>query len=605
VRSKGILILNAVGVLCACSAIAIAGERESGLAAQFKAAAPADRARLADNLSYHNDTPTMVAALVPLLKSGDAELRADTAYVLRGFYSGALQPAIPELIVGLTDDPAWRVRANAAYALMTVPEGAGMLATFGKCATDRDERVRAACTMGLGIIAKAQNAGDSRAISLLATGLGDRSRLVRYGAATGFAKLASTDPIAIHALAARLVAEPDPWVRGKIAQAIAASGPAAEPALPALTRAVLDPLPLYTANQVVAAMAASGAPAVPTLIATLGYRGPPGTGSSRRAAIAAKAALLKLEVPMTAPLILALQRGPAQQRLFAANLLGAKGAEATGAIPALTAALEDEDAGVRQAAAESLGQLTAYDDAALPALLGALNDPDADVRESAVNALDDGLGGGFVGNDRALAASRAGKTVTRAVDVLPPPLVAQTANALAARLHDADATVAGIAAQALGKMGAQAAPALGDLKAALLAPHGDNARDAADALAEMGSIGVPALIEAVREGASPADGSDIGIRGRAAAGLATLGWKKQLGGNRAAAVAALIDGLSDPRSDVRGDVAEALGNLGHAGGVSSMKSTVVAALEAAMGREQDDNARQSMQLAMRNWGVGS
>jgi HEAT repeat protein len=191
------------------------------------------------------------------------------------------------------------------------------------------------------------------------------------------------------------------------------------------------------------------------------------------------------------------------------------------------------------------------------------------------------------------------------VDVLPPPLVAQTANALAARLHDADATVAGIAAQALGKMGAQAAPALGDLKAALLAPHGDNARDAADALAEMGSIGVPALIEAVREGASPADGSDIGIRGRAAAGLATLGWKKQLGGNRAAAVAALIDGLSDPRSDVRGDVAEALGNLGHAGGVSSMKSTVVAALEAAMGREQDDNARQSMQLAMRNWGVGS
>jgi hypothetical protein len=73
VRSKGILILNAVWVLCACSAIAIAGERESGLAAQFKAAAPADRARLAGNLSYHNDTPTMVAALVPLLKSGDAE----------------------------------------------------------------------------------------------------------------------------------------------------------------------------------------------------------------------------------------------------------------------------------------------------------------------------------------------------------------------------------------------------------------------------------------------------------------------------------------------------------------------------------------------------
>jgi hypothetical protein len=36
-----------------------------------------------------------------------------------------------------------------------------------------------------------------------------------------------------------------------------------------------------------------------------------------------------------------------------------------------------------------------------------------------------------------------------------------------------------------------------------------------------------------------------------------------------------------------------------------MKSTVAGALEAAMGREQDDNAKQSMQLAMRSWGVGS
>lgn len=603
--SKRILILNAVLVLCLCSATAASGGNETGLAAQFKAAAPAERAKLASNLSYRNDTPAMVAALVPFLQSDDAELRADTAYVLRGFYSRALQSAAPALLAALADDSAWRVRANAAYALMAIPQSAGTLAAFGECAADRDERVRAACAKGLGTIAKAQHADDSHVMSLLATDLGDDSRLVRYGAATAFTELASTDPAAIHALAARLDAEPDPWVRGAIAQAIAASGPAAEPALPALTRAVLDPLPLYTANQVVAAMAAIGAPAVPTLIATLGYRGPPETGSSRRAAIAAKSALVKLKAPMTAPLITALQRGPAQQRMFAADVLGEKSAEATGAIPALTAALKDDDTGVRQAAAKSLGQLTAYDDAALPALLGALDDPDEGVRESAVNALDDGLGGAFVSNDRAAAASRAGKPVSKPVDVLPSPLVAQTAKALGARLGDADITVAAIAAQALGKMGARAAPALGDLKTALLAPHGDNARDAADALAEMGSIGAPVLIEAVHKGASPADGSGIGIRGRAAAGLATLGWKKQLGDNKAAAAAALIDGLSDPRSDVRGDVAEALGNLGHAGDVSSMKGTVIAALKGAMGREQDDNAKQSMQLAMRNWGVGS
>jgi len=228
------------------------------------------------------------------------------------------------------------------------------------------------------------------------------------------------------------------------------------------------------------------------------------------------------------------------------------------------------------------------------------------VREAAVNALDDGLDGAFVSNDRAIAASRAGKPVPKPVDVLPPPLVAQTAKALGARLGDSDAAVAGTAAQVLGKMGPQAAPALGALKAALLAPHGDHARDAADVLAAMGSIGAPLLIEAVRTGASSADRNSIGIRGRAASGLATLGWNKQLGDHTAAAVAALIDGLSDPRSDVRGDVAEALGNLGHAGGgVAPMKGTVVAALKDAMAREQDDSAKQSMQLAMRNWGMGS
>lgn len=597
------MILGAALALCLCSGIAAAGDHEAELAAQFKAATPVQRAKLAGNLSYGNDTPAMVAALLPFLQSNDADLRADTAYMLRQFYRRALESAAPALIAALTDDPAWRVRANAAYALMALPDNAGTLAAFGKCATDRDERVRAACAEGLGTLAKAQRAGDNRVVSLLASDLGDDSRLVRYGAAKAFAELASTDPAAIRALAVRLDVEPDPWVRGAIAQAIAASGAAAEPALPALTRAVLDPLPLYTANQVIAAMAAIGAPAVPTLIATLGYR-TPAAKYPARAANAAKITLVELKAPMTAPLILALQRGAAQQRMLAADVLGEKGAEATAAIPALAAALKDDATGVRRAATKSLGQLTACDDAALPALLGALNDPDAGVREAAVDALDDGLGGAFVSNDRAVAASRAGKSVPKPVDVLPPPLVAQTAKALGARLGDADIKVAAIAAQALGKMGAQAAPALGDLKTALFAARGDHARDAADALSKMGGIGAPVLIEAVRKGASPADGSGIGIRGRAAAGLATLGWQKQLGDHKAAAVAALIDGLSDPRGDVRGDVADALGNLGRAGGVPSMKGAVVAALKNAMDQEQDDNAKQSMQLAMRNWGVG-
>src|SRR5690348_18455888 len=98
----------------------------------------------------------MVAALVPFLQSDDAELRVDTAYVLRGFYSRALQSAAPALLAALADDSAWRVRANAAYALMAIPQSAGTLAAFGKCAADRDERVPAAFPKGRGTIGKAQ-----------------------------------------------------------------------------------------------------------------------------------------------------------------------------------------------------------------------------------------------------------------------------------------------------------------------------------------------------------------------------------------------------------------------------------------------------------------
>jgi HEAT repeat protein len=371
-----------------------------------------------------------------------------------------------------------------------------------------------------------------------------------------------------------------------------------------LTRAVLDPLPLYTADNVVAAMAAIGAPAVPTLIATLGYR-TPGARYPARAANAAEAALLELKVPMTAALIAALQRGPTQQRELAATVLGKKGAEATAAIPTLAVLARHDDVRVRRAAAEALGQLTAYDTSALPPLLDALGDPDPDVREAAVAALSDGLGGGFISRERAIAASGAGKPIQNATDVLPPALIEQAAKALGDRLVDSDPTVTGSAAGALGKMGPQAAPALGSLKAALLAPEGGSARDAAEALAAMGSIGAPALIEAVRKGASPADGSRIGIRGRAAAGLATLAWNKQLGEHKGEAASALIEGLSDPRSDVRGHVAEALGDFSHAGDSSSMKTTVVAALEAAGNREHEDDAKQAIQSALRNWGVGS
>ena len=131
-RGKGILLLNTVLVLCSCSAIAAADDHEAGLAAQFKAAAPAERAKLARNLSYRNDTPAMVAALLPLLEGDDAELAAVVLRrgVERGLARLAEAPVLPraariesgQQASKVTDKHAtWRERRKGQRARRTHP----------------------------------------------------------------------------------------------------------------------------------------------------------------------------------------------------------------------------------------------------------------------------------------------------------------------------------------------------------------------------------------------------------------------------------------------------------------------------------------------------
>ena len=57
------------------------------------------------------------------------------------------------------------------------------------------------------------------------------------------------------------------------------------------------------------------------------------------------------------------------------------------AVPALIAALKDEDADVRRSAATALGKIGAEAKEAIPSLTDALKDEDADVRNNAAEAL--------------------------------------------------------------------------------------------------------------------------------------------------------------------------------------------------------------------------
>jgi HEAT repeat protein len=126
----------------------------------------------------------------------------------------------------------------------------------------------------------------------------------------------------------------------------------------------------------------------------------------------------------------------ATARQQAATALGQIGREA---VPALTQALQDEDASTRSAAADSLAKIGEEAREAVPALKDALQDPDKAVRRQAAFAL------GVVADGR------------------DPHIVP----ALAGALKDADREVRRQAATALGRLGPEAEAAIPALTEAL------------------------------------------------------------------------------------------------------------------------------------------
>lgn len=125
-------------------------------------------------------------------------------------------------------------------------------------------------------------------------------------------------------------------------------------------------------------------------------------------------------------------------RLSAAQALGAFGAKAEAAVPALVVALKDRKWNGRDGAAMALGRIAQRSDEAVPALLEALqNDPDETVRAATAEAL------GKIGNT-------------------DNPVVTALANAL----NDKATNVRAEAAEALQRLGPKAQAALPALEKA-------------------------------------------------------------------------------------------------------------------------------------------
>jgi HEAT repeat protein len=189
------------------------------------------------------------------------------------------------------------------------------------------------------------------------------------------------------------------------------------------------------------------------------------------------------------------------------------GAEAAPAVPALARALADRDASVRKGAARALGLLGRLAKPAIPFLIRALGDTDllfcrmaswalGQIGSTAVEALIAALGhhDKYVRREAAWALGQIGPEAMAAVPKLIAILKTDLEDSCKSRLpkihpHQdtevvyfhpiSDSTLRANAAQALGRMGAEARSAIPVLRAALADPNEKVAQAAAAALDQL------------------------------------------------------------------------------------------------------------------------
>jgi len=163
-------------------------------------------------------------------------------------------------------------------------------------------------------------------------------------------------------------------------------------------------------------------------------------------------------------------------------------------IPPLVSALEDDNPSVRKSAAEAIGAYGPLAEPAIPALVDALGDTDEDVVSQARSALSN-IGPGAVWPLIAALDSADGDIRIGAARVLGAigPAAAAAGPALLALLDGETGALQSTAAWALGKI--QWNEAVPHLLTAIEHPDGELHDSAKSALAHLGSVAVPGLID--------------------------------------------------------------------------------------------------------------
>ncbi len=264
-------------------------------------------------------------------------------------------------------------------------------------------------------------------------------------------------------------------------------------------------------------------------------------------------------------LLLEALKDPSEERRAAAahaiSLLGDAGAPL---VPGLTAALDDPSRAVRASAAWALGNVGSAATRAAPRLRRSLGDPDPFVRAGAAHSL------GNLGSRDAVEPlierlddpdERVRRYAAEALAAIG--LRADSVAALRRLLRETSAPGRGLAAAALGQLGAEGREAVPELIAAALDTRGDVRWRAIWALGRIGPPAKPAV------GMLRAALADADLRWRAAEALGGIGPEA------AEAVPDLLALLADPSSNVRWRAATALGQIGAPQAAAGLAKAVV------------------------------
>jgi HEAT repeat protein len=318
------------------------------------------------------DAGPAVAALLGALKDKDGEVRRYAARAL-----AEVGPAAVEgLLAAARTAPEGQTRALACLALgESRPVAGGTADAVVEALKDTDPAVREAAGVALGHMGEAAvpalrgavkqkepgaalalgqvgSPGADAAVPDLVAALRGDSKELRVAAHHALVQIG---PAAVPALVAALKgAEVREWY--SITIALGKMGPRAAAAVPALTAA------LQHEEKSVRILAANALARVQ-----------PGNEAIR--------AVLGEAIPV---LVEVLQGRDGTLRAWAAASLGSLGVGAASAVPLLTAALGDPDPDVRAAASDAL---SGVGHAAVPALVEALKDPSEEVRRGSVAAL--------------------------------------------------------------------------------------------------------------------------------------------------------------------------------------------------------------------------